>query len=206
MTGSRPSDAEHGTGAGQVVQLRREWFGPVAELIPFGAAAEARAQQSPTAPVSAADFWGGDADLLQEVVERADGGWDTAGALEAAADCEPLVPEVASDEPTVTRARGRVVGHPIAIGLAVVAVVIVVSLVAAGAMSSGVSHRPAVTASLPASASDRHARVHRVAPVIRRHRAVAKRSVVHTPTSTYVASSSSSTARSVVNYSAPPPP
>jgi hypothetical protein len=157
------------------------------------------------AAVSAADFWGGDADLLQEVVERADGGWDTAEALEVTVDAEPLVPEVPSGERVlVTRARERVLRHPIAIGLIVVAVVVGVWLVAAGAMSSGVLRRPAVTESLVPRTSDHHARTHRAA-VVRKRRRVVSRPVVHTPA--YVASSqSSSTPPSVVNYSAPPPP
>ena len=201
MAGSRTSDGEQGAGAGQVVQLRREWFGPVAELIPFGPAAETRAEEAPVAAVSAADFWGGDADLLQEVVERADGGWDAAEALAVTVGAEPLVPEVVSDEPVVRRARERVVRYPIALGLVAVAVVLVVWLVAAGAMSGGVLRRPAVTSSLVSRASDHHARVHR-AGVVRKRRRVVASPVVHAPT--HVAASQ--TAPAVVSYSAPPPP
>jgi len=201
VAGSRTSDGEQGAGAGQVVQLGREWFGPVAELIPFGPAAEARAEEAPLAAVSAADFWGGDADLLQEVVERADGGWDTAEVLEVVVDAEPH----AADEPdelSVPRARERFVRHPIAGGLAAVSVVLVVLLVAASTMSGGVLRRSAVTASVVSHASDHHSRVRRAGVGRKRHPAVVRRSVVHT--TTYVASNQ--TAPPVVSYSAPPPP
>jgi hypothetical protein len=194
VDGSRTEGGQQGTGSGQVVQLEREWFGPIAELIPIGQPERAPVVDTPT-PVSAADFWGGGADLLQEVVERAGGDL-------AAVEPEPVAAPFVAAVPRFPHLWSR---PGLAVGaVAAVLIVIGVFFVHAGPTSPGVFRHPVLSAAVVTRPAEHRA--------VARHHAAARRTQAHRTvrsTSTDVTSNSATgdyTPVSVVNNSTPPPP
>jgi hypothetical protein len=57
--------------AGNVVRIRRDWFGPREDLVPFGPRASGTGvvELSPPAPVRPDDFWGEDSASIHDVLE-----------------------------------------------------------------------------------------------------------------------------------------